>query len=296
MNHHNLCCSTGYTRLSFETPYHYQNDLSIWYPAFGAAESYQYCPYIKGQVCLDAKPLPGPFPLIVISSGYAGTAYDQSYCAEALSQCGFVVCAPSHAAFDKGEDLGCERVWYRAFEIKHSIDSLLADPYFGAICDANRIGGIGFSAGAFTMMPIAGVEIDFKQNAYFQPYLEKLAGLDFTALTDDRLKAMALYAPALGSILVSTAMQQNKIPSLVVTADSDEVLGHKTDKYIHELGHIFQHVRLENAGHYVFNSPVSNLMQKLSPHICQDVAAPRETFHPTIIKSTVDFFTQQFGE
>lgn len=286
----------GFTLRNCTTPFNYTYDVGVWFPAVGPSVTYDYLPYLKGNICTSEKPVGYALPLVVISSGYAGTLYDQSYLAEELAKSGFLVVSVSHTQFDGNKTLGCERAWYRSCEVKNAIDSVLKDPLFGKICNHKQIGVLGFSAGGFSILPLAGATPNFKLDSSFEPYLSELEGLDFREMFEPRIKAVALLAPALGKVFNKKCLERVKAPTLLITSEYDEVLHNTPEIYRAALPNVVTDQVISNTGHFVFNAEVSSLMQKLSPESCLDTGLPRRTVHPEITASTLNFFKQYLTE
>lgn len=286
----------GFILRNYTTPFNYKHNVGVWFPTIGPSVAYNYLPYLKGNICISGKPIGNSLPLIVISGGYAGTLYDQSYLAEAFAKSGFVAISVAHTQFDNNKALGCERAWYRSHEIKNAIDSFLKDPLSEKICNPQQIGLLGFSAGGFSVLPLVGAKPKFDLDSSFKPYLSELNGLNFETLSEPKIKAIGLLAPALGKVFDKKGLMDVKTPTLLITSERDEVLLSTPDIYRSALPNIVIDKILSNSGHFVFNAEVSALMQKLSPESCLDTCLPRKTVHPEITNLTVSFFKKYLAE
>ena len=70
-------------------------DVNVWYPSVRAPRSLSYAPWtIRG--ARNGKPVPGRFPLILLSHPSSGTRFSFHDTAAALAARGFVVAAPTH--------------------------------------------------------------------------------------------------------------------------------------------------------------------------------------------------------
>lgn len=265
----------------------YYIEIAIWFPTKKKEKLYSYLPYISGFVSHDVHNLLGEFPLIVISSGYIGTMYDQSYLAESLARNGYVVMSVSHNANDKGVNLGCARAWYRGYEIKSAINYIYQSKFAKLI--ANDLTLIGFSAGGFSSLLLAGAVPDFSLDNSFSPYVKYLKNLDFTDLKDERVDRLCLFAPALGQIFSAKSLMQILHPILLITSENDEIIYDAPQYYAKYLPNIKINKVIRNAGHFVFNSVTSDLMKKLSPRNCIDIGIDREMVHPFVINETLSF-------
>ncbi|WP_170766630.1 alpha/beta hydrolase family protein [Ruegeria lacuscaerulensis] len=78
-----------------------ERDLSgfVWYPTEAAGPltyDFESEVWVGTQIVRDAKPSEGPFPLVVLSHGMYGNAYNQAWLASALARKGYVVAAINH--------------------------------------------------------------------------------------------------------------------------------------------------------------------------------------------------------
>jgi len=172
--------------------------LAIWYPAEGG-EAFDYYGAVDGRAALDSEPdrASGPYPLIVLSSGYSGCGIQSVFLTEHLAALGFVVAAPDHgdAFFCSSETGRAKTSWalagiigmgpadakeryqeigdllsnadwrYRTGEVSAVIDYMLAESarsgsVFEGMVDPESIGVMGHSLGGWTAYAIGGVEIN----------------------------------------------------------------------------------------------------------------------------------------
>jgi predicted dienelactone hydrolase len=188
-------------------------NVGMWYPASRISSARtEYANGVTGSVGTDAKPhlAKGPYPLIVWSHGYTGSALNVAYLAEALAERGYVVAAVDHndpftpvrltgvADLATSEIVGRQKkvanrllaerptldhakYAYRPKELTLTIDKLLTEsanaesPYHGLV-NADRIGAGGHSMGGYTVMAMTGCLASRK--------------------ADKRIKAVALHSPA----------------------------------------------------------------------------------------------------
>jgi predicted dienelactone hydrolase len=137
----------------------------VWYPAADTADtvlSLGNAVWEPIRVAPDAVPIPGSYPLVVLSHGMFGNARNQAWLAEALVAAGFVVAAVDHpgtSTFQRDPDQRRE-LWERPRDVSRVIDTVLDDPGIGHAVDANRIYIAGHSLGGFTAMLLAGARFD----------------------------------------------------------------------------------------------------------------------------------------
>jgi predicted dienelactone hydrolase len=140
----------------------------VWYPAADTADtvlSLGNAVWEPIRVAPDADPVPGSYPLVVLSHGMFGNARNQAWLAEGLVAAGFVVAAADHpgtSTFQRDPDQRRE-LWERPRDVSRVIDTVLADPRVGPAVDASRIYMAGHSLGGFTAMLLAGARFDPEQ-------------------------------------------------------------------------------------------------------------------------------------
>ncbi len=282
----------GFMLRQYNLTFKYNVDVAMWFPTDEKERYYQYLPYIQGYVVESSPMMNSRFPLVIISSGYAGTMYDQSYLAEALARNGYFVLSIAHTVFDRGKFLGCERAWYRSCEIKESINFI-----YNVFSDhvLETVSLIGFSAGGFSSLLLTRARSNFQLDKKFLPYLNYLGNLDFSVLQDNRVKNLCLFAPALGILFHPAELKKINQNVLLITAERDEVLLDTTENYEYYIKSIIANKVIKNAGHFVFNSAVSNVMKKVSPKSCVDIGVGRHRVHPFLIQETVEFLNSSLN-
>jgi predicted dienelactone hydrolase len=188
-------------------------NVGVWYPAARVPSARtKYANGVTGSAGTDPRPhlAKGPYPLIVWSHGYTGSALAVAYLAEALAERGYVVAAVDHndpfapmrltgsadlpiseitarrkrvanQLLAERPTLDHARYDYRPTELTLTIDKILAEsadaesPYHGLV-DPERIGAGGHSMGGYTVMAMTGC----------------LAGRK----VDKRIKVVVLHSPA----------------------------------------------------------------------------------------------------
>jgi predicted dienelactone hydrolase len=139
--------------------------IEIWYPARPA-------PTAPPEVALgiptiavrDAPPdLRGaPFPLVGFSHGRGGMRIQSVYVTQHLASWGYIVVAPDHPHDTLGSSNDDRPAVLRArpHQVSASLDAAIADPMLAGMIDADRIGVLGHSFGAFTALVLAGAKLD----------------------------------------------------------------------------------------------------------------------------------------
>jgi len=228
---------TGYRLI--EVPRAGQEPLpvALWYPTRTGPGRVSYPLPVRpmtGEATEDAPPAAGPFPLVIYSHGAGGCGIMGATYAEALAEAGFVVAAPDHgdefqvARSDGSLPADAQRVrewvrWatarsrarydgrpslkfaHRPAELSATITFLLeqsADPDsdLHGLIDADRIGAMGVSFGAWTTQAVAGFHGLFR---------------------DERIKAAV---PIAGNVLPGPGSFANiKIPVMMIFGEKETV-------------------------------------------------------------------------
>ncbi len=140
-------------------------DFTIWYPAtpggrqikagvngvFYGTEAGRGAPHAQGK-----------FPMIIISHGAGGNAGQFGWIASELAQAGYVVVLPNHPGTTSmnASAHAAVRVWERPADISAVIDQITTNPQNYPYIDSSRIMALGFSAGGYTAMAVAGARVD----------------------------------------------------------------------------------------------------------------------------------------
>ncbi|TPV95402.1 MAG: hypothetical protein B7733_10395 [Myxococcales bacterium FL481] len=169
--------AVGFRHVPAETTPQRTPPLSLWYPT--AAEADDAITYtfafkspqlgegdgtVEGHAVADAPidPAKGPYPLVVLSHGFALNAAWYSHLSEHFASYGFIVAAPEHAEHDWFQN--ATSVIQRPIDIKHTIDyvtraSAPGGPFAGLV-DLDHIAVVGHSFGGYTALAAAGARLD----------------------------------------------------------------------------------------------------------------------------------------
>ena len=167
-------------------------NVAVWYPAQSTGKPVTYVNGVTGDALANAAPnaADAPYPLVVWSHGYTGSALAGAHLAEHLAAHGYVVAAIDHndpvnpvrltgVEWTPGDGTGLRlkraldellaempgldhaRHAYRPTELSLTLDHILAEnadadsPLHGMI-DRDRIGAGGHSMGGYTVMSLVG--------------------------------------------------------------------------------------------------------------------------------------------
>ncbi len=134
-------------------------DLTVWYPggAAGAATTMDGRRFEAGH----GKPLPGHYPIILLSHDVAGGRYDSADLAAALASQGYMVIAPTHEGDnfrDESKIFSFDNLVERPRLLLQALEAVLENPELGPLADESRIGLVGVGYGAITVLQLLGAE------------------------------------------------------------------------------------------------------------------------------------------
>jgi predicted dienelactone hydrolase len=247
---------------------HKGTELAIWYPTIEKEEEVSYWAW-KGKAAKDSEVTKGRYPLLVFSHGWGGIKYNQFYLAEFMARNGYIIVAIDHndRSFSKA-------LIDRPKQITQALDIALTDLDFKNCIDPNKIGAVGHSFGGYTILALGG---------------------GVKTLSDNRIRAIALFAPGPMQLFEPSSLAKVNIPVMVIEADHDEVIPSGNIQILKDqLPGIQEYFVLKGAGHYAF-LPVSDTdyIKKLSPEITYDPALPRKDLHLIIQKKVLSFFDRK---
>ena len=219
-----------------------------------------------------------PAPVVVLSHGTGGAGEDLDWLAKPLNDAGFLVASVDHPGNSYNDEYlveGFAFAWERARDVTLLIDHLVDERDI----DIRRIGAAGFSFGGYTVTALLGGKIDAHiMDAMFQGHIlapdvpefpdliktlrtkysdaELTSFVEFGArsMTDTRVRAGILLAPAIGRLLIPESLQQISAPVLVRWGDADDNTPPEDNALIYRdlIPHAHGESLGSNVGHYVF--------------------------------------------
>jgi predicted dienelactone hydrolase len=311
----------------------------VWYPApAGVAMETMAIPpgepLFVGGLAAPGAPLAGSsgrLPLIVMSHGTGGAAMQMMWLARELAARGYIVAAVDHhgnTAVEPAYDpRGFRLPWERATDISRVIDSLLADPVFGPRIDPGRVGTAGFSLGGYTVIALAGGQVELARlEAFcagsardatcdpvpeFPEAADRLAELAASdpqtqasiarhgdSYRDPRIRAVFAMAPAVGPGFTPDSLAAITTPIEIVLAGADEVVPPASNG--EAMARIIPGARVEHvaptATHYVFLNTCTDAGRAALP-FCRDPAGvDRAAVHTATTRLALDFFGRTLGD
>lgn len=140
-----------------------QANAVVWYPTRAPEVAWQAGPFGIA-ASLDAPVAEGRFPVVLLSHGRQGGPLSHRELAAHLAREGFIVVAPTHVGDAAGLPLAASQdlvLTGRPRQAIAALDTALRDDRFAAHADPDRIGMIGYSAGGYTGLILAGARPDF---------------------------------------------------------------------------------------------------------------------------------------
>ncbi|MDR6129053.1 putative dienelactone hydrolase [Sphingomonas sp. SORGH_AS802] len=278
-------------------------EIGVWYPASGAPVRQRLGLY-EQDVVRGADVPEGRHPLIVISHGTGGDFAGHVDTAIALARAGFIVAALTHPGDNWRDNSQATRIEGHPVALSATISYMVRTwPKRGSI-DANRIGAFGFSAGGFTVLAAAGGRPDMtrllehcKQHpASFVCTLlmsqPRTLSSAWPSITDPRIKAIVVAAPAIGFTFDRAGLAAVRIPVQLWRADDDKILPAPfyADAVRAALPNKPEFHAVPGAGHFDFLAPCADAASM--PQLCQSAPGfDRAAFHARFDREVVRFFS-----
>lgn len=304
-----------------------QRDLTglLWFPTEAKGpmrNDFDSAVWVATPVVKDAQPTKGPFPLVVLSHGLFGNAYNQAWLAAAMARRGYVVAAINHPGTSTflRDPIARRQLWERPKDISRVIDHALASPELSALVDPAQIFMAGHSLGGFTAAALAGARYD---TAGLKRFCDKVPnelsckllaewGVARTPedraqmeadLSDPRIKAFALFDLGGTPSFSRSSLKQVSTPMLVFGAplmDSGLTLDTESRALIKALApKIATYIEPETLSHFDFLGQCKpggfEILKREEPGdeiICLHGGAQRAAKQDVIIAIVDSFFSQ----
>jgi predicted dienelactone hydrolase len=119
-----------------------------------------------------------------------------------------------------------------------------------------------------------------------------------TVVTDTRIKAAVIAAPALGFTFSPDGLKNVKVPVQLWRAENDVVVPHPryAEAVRLALPEVPDYHVVSNAGHFDFLAPCSDALASMAPAICTSSPGfDRAAFHVGFDSAVVKFFKNMLG-
>ncbi len=297
----------------------------FWYPTEAVGPltlDFESKVWVGTPVIKDADPVPGRFPLVVLSHGMFGNAFNQAWLAGALAKKGYIVAAISHpgtSTWSRDPDQR-RQLWERPRDISRLIDYTISSSGLSEHVDPDRIFMAGHSLGGFTAVALAGGRYDaakLKQFCDATPG-ELACGIlndwkiaqtpaDRTQmeadLSDTRIKAFAVFDLGGTQSFSNASLRRVDRPMLVFGApimNSGLTLDIESRTLVDALPpEKTTYIEPATLAHFDFLGRCKagglELLAREEPAdqiICENGGAPRAAKHKMIIDAVVEFFSQ----
>ncbi|MFC5473430.1 alpha/beta hydrolase family protein [Paraherbaspirillum soli] len=289
--------------------------VALFYPTRAQARVMTVGPFAPFVAFNGAPELPVK-GLILLSHGTGGSQLAHHNLARQLAQNGYLVAAPQHPG-DNWEDrsLASSATYFaeRPRQLSRLLDAVLADSQWRGQIPAGRIGALGFSAGGFSVLALAGGIADRQRalrhcaetdddSLFCRLGGDSANAADATAvidfdLLDPRVRAVFAMAP-IGVVFAPESLARIKLPLKLVTAAKDEVL---TPKYHGDWLRArlpqAEFEQVPNAGHFAFMAqPTMPLMSDAGDPGDNPPGFDRPAYLLRLERQVVEFFDKNFGE
>lgn len=285
-------------------------DVMIWYPIAGVEKPWQAGPFTVNATLNGEFSNAQRFPLVLLSHGSGGAPLAHRQLAESLARQGIVVVAPNHLGDAAGRPRAASQATILTARPRQAIEALKAvldDKRFADHVDPDRMGMIGFSAGGYTGLVLAGASPDFdRATAYCagagrsdpgscRPGQNKPeaapALLDgWQRPTMAGMKALVLMDP-LSMFFASKDLSNVTVPILLLRPKDTSYLNAEQNALALSQNLPSPPKQIEVDGsHFVFIDPCPDALMLEAPSICKDAdGVDRISVHRQLEAETAKF-------
>ena len=277
--------------------------VTVWYPVSASSAAAGH----------ERRPAPGRHRLVVLSHGSGGALDNHGDTVRALVSAGLLVATPLHP-YDNRKDMtgvGSDlQLLGRPHQVVLTLDAILADPMLSLAVDPARIGFIGYSAGGYTGLVLAGARPDFKlglvhcargdRDSAFCGWIgrgvRRLARDKLRVVHDARIRAAVLMAPAWSVFFDRHGLADVTIPLRLYRAANDTLVRAATgeEHLLKWLPRPPEYVVIPGGDHTVFVAPCGQGMR--GPACADAKGVDRVAIHRKMNREILDFFDRTLGK
>ncbi|MDR3535301.1 MAG: dienelactone hydrolase family protein [Acetobacteraceae bacterium] len=227
------------------------------------------------------------FPLVLFSHDSGGSPLLHRDLAASLARAGFIVVAPIQIGDSTGHTEGRaagRQLMDRPRQAILALNAALADPRLALRVDPARIGMIGYSAGGYTTLVLAGARPDFALAASYcqahpedhgscgdgSPHARHAGLLAWQPPVEPRLKAIVLIDP-LAIVFDAHALAAVHVPALLLRPTDNSHQGAEANAGAVAAGLVPPPELVVVPGaHFVFVDPCPPALLAQAPAVCID--------------------------
>lgn len=288
-------------------------ELAVWYPSAGPAARHRFGPFTQ-TVALNAPIVGRGLPMVLISHGSGGAAWNHYATALALAAAGFIVVAPTHLGDTHTDRRRVAAVLDRVWHISGALDLMVSQWGSADSIDSRRIGFFGFSAGGFAGLVALGGAPDFSRviahcKEHPQEFVCTIAapllaedgllkGPATTHRRDERIRAAVIAAPAIGFTFTPERLARVTVPVQLWRVGDDTVAPHPfhADAVRQALPRPPDYRVVPRAGHFDFLAPCTATLTAVTSAICREAPGfDRAGFHELFNREVVAFFERELA-
>jgi predicted dienelactone hydrolase len=297
----------------------------LWYPTTDTLRTSdrKFSPFLRTHTVRNGSLPTRRLPLIMLSHGTGGNRNSLEWLAQNLVEQGYIVAAVDHWGNTNDNKIAIEflKPWERPQDISFVLNKLLVDEQISVSIDTLRIGAAGFSFGGYTVIALAGGELDYPHMLnYYRtighrevdspefPGLGKLlydstlvAGTkNVPYLKDPRICAFFAICPSNGPGFINkNQFKAVSKPVFIIGVQSDSLAAvEKNAKVYHRLINHSKYYEFKGkAGHYVMLPEAIDELKKESPiAFSDDFSVNRHQIHLKVDEIANRFFQKVFAK
>ncbi|XBS69312.1 alpha/beta fold hydrolase [Acerihabitans sp. KWT182] len=292
-------------------------DTMVFFPTHEHVVAWQAGPFTVNATRNAAPAADNRFPVVLISHGRGGGPLSHRELAIALARAGFIVVVPTHvgdAARYPRASSQARILIDRPRQAEAALNAVLADRRFSSHVDINRIGMIGYSAGGYTALILAGAKPDFAYAmAYCANHNDPASCASSTPANqaqggavkeapvpaalaawqppvDHRLKALVLMDP-LALMFKAPGLSAVRVPAMLYRPQDDSYLSAARNAQAIASGLPTQPItHIVPGNHFIFIDPCPASIAAGAAAICRDASGiDRAQIHRRIEHEVAEF-------